>query len=100
MRFLIAIEPGDEDHAFGVVVPDLPGCFSAGDTLDEAFANAGEAIDLWCETVIEDGGAIPTGKTMTEHQADPDFKDWIWSIIEVPVEKYFGSAQKERHVIG
>jgi predicted RNase H-like HicB family nuclease len=59
MRFVIAIEPGDEKHAFGVVVPDLPGCFSAGDTLDEAFENAKEAIDLWCETVIQDGWFRP-----------------------------------------
>ncbi|WP_301101676.1 type II toxin-antitoxin system HicB family antitoxin [Propionivibrio sp.] len=40
MRYPIAIEPGDETHAFGVAVPDLPGCFSAGDTLDEAIDSA------------------------------------------------------------
>jgi predicted RNase H-like HicB family nuclease len=62
MKFIIAIEPGDADHSFGVVVPDLPGCFSAGDSLDEAMANAHEAIDLWCETVIEDGQDIPPAK--------------------------------------
>ena len=32
MRYPVAIETGDAKHAFGVVVPDLPGCFSAGDT--------------------------------------------------------------------
>lgn len=94
MRFIIAIEPGDGDHAFGVVVPDLPGCFSAGDTLDEAFDNAREAIDLWCETVIEDGGMIPPGKTLAEHQTDPEFAGWVWSIVEVPVERYLGPAEK------
>ena len=37
MKYPIAIEPGDEDHAWGVVVPDLPGCFSAADSgIDEA----------------------------------------------------------------
>jgi HicB_like antitoxin of bacterial toxin-antitoxin system len=36
MRFPLAIEIGTGDLAFGVVVPDLPGCFSAGDTLDDA----------------------------------------------------------------
>jgi len=46
MRYPVVIEPGDEGHAFGVVVPDLPGCFSAGDTLDEALANVEEAILL------------------------------------------------------
>ena len=32
MRYPIAIEPGDDTHAFGVIVPDLPGCYSAGDS--------------------------------------------------------------------
>ncbi|MBS4052845.1 MAG: type II toxin-antitoxin system HicB family antitoxin [Methylomonas sp.] len=94
MRFIVAIEPGDNDHAFGVVVPDLPGCFSAGDTLDEAFENAKEAIDLWCETVIEDGGMIPPGKTLAEHQANSEFAGWVWSIVDVPVERYLGPAEK------
>ena len=39
MRYPIAIEVGDKKHAYGVVVPDLPGCFSAGDTLEEALSN-------------------------------------------------------------
>jgi predicted RNase H-like HicB family nuclease len=34
MRYPILIEEGTETAAFGVVVPDLPGCFSAGDRLD------------------------------------------------------------------
>ena len=94
MRFIIAIEPGTDSSAFGVVVPDLPGCFSAGDTLDKAVDNAREAIDLWCETVIEDGGDVPVAKTLAEHQRDPGFAGWIWAVVEVPVERYFGPAEK------
>ena len=94
MRFIIAIEPGDEGHAYGVVVPDLPGCFSAGDTLDEAIDNAREAIDLHCETLIEDGGDIPAPRLLAEHQADPEFAGWVWAVVEVPVERYFGPAEK------
>lgn len=94
MKFIIAIEPNTETTAFGVVVPDLPGCFSAGDTLDKAVDNAREAIDLWCETVIEDGGDLPIAKTLAEHQTDPDFTGWIWAVVEVPVERYFGPAEK------
>ncbi len=44
MKFIVAIEPGTETSAFGVVVPDLPRCFSAGDTLDEALDNVRAAI--------------------------------------------------------
>ncbi|MEI8326895.1 MAG: type II toxin-antitoxin system HicB family antitoxin [Betaproteobacteria bacterium] len=94
MKFIIAIEPGDDAHSFGVVAPDLPGCFSAGETLDEAIANAHEAVDLWCETVIEDGGDIPIGKTITQHQLDPEFAGWVWAVVDVPVEKYLGPAEK------
>ena len=78
MRYPIAIELGDETHAYGVVVPDLPGCFSAGDTLDEAISNAKEAMELWMETVIEDGVSIPKPSPIAQHQADPEFVEWIY----------------------
>ena len=48
MKYPIAIEPGDKDTAFGVVVPDLPGCFSAGDDLEEAMRMM-EEIDTMTE---------------------------------------------------
>jgi predicted RNase H-like HicB family nuclease len=49
MNFIIAIEPGTGTSAWGVVMPDLPGCFSAGDSLDEAMVNEREAIDQHVE---------------------------------------------------
>jgi hypothetical protein len=33
-------------------------------------------------------------KTLAEHQTDPDFAGWIWAVIEVSVERYFGPAEK------
>ena len=50
MRYPILIEPGSANTAFGVAVPDLPGCFSAGDTLDEAIDAAREAAAAWAST--------------------------------------------------
>ena len=94
MKFIIAIEPGDDGHAFGVVVPDLPGCFSAGDTLDEAVDMAREAIDLFVETIIEDGAQIPAASTLAVHQANPEYAGWVWAVVDVPVEKYLGPAEK------
>ncbi|NNM52578.1 MAG: type II toxin-antitoxin system HicB family antitoxin [Pseudomonadales bacterium] len=83
MKYPIAIEPGDDAHAFGVVVPDLPGCFSGGDTLDEALDNAHEAIDFWLETVIDDGGVVPEATSIAHHQTNPEFSGWIWGVVEV-----------------
>ena len=94
MKFTIAIEVGTKDTAFGVVVPDLPGCFSAGDAVEEAFDNAREAIDAHCEMLAEDGKDLPTPKLMSVWQADKEFKGWTWGIVEVPVERYFGPASK------
>ena len=94
MKFLIAIEPGSDRAAWGVVVPDLPGCFSAGDTLEQAFDNAREAIEAHCELLAEDGAALPLPRPMAEHQAAPNLAGWVWAMVEVPVERYFGPAEK------
>ena len=83
MKYPIAIEPGDEATAFGVVVPDLPGCFSAGDTLDEAYTNAAEAIELWVEAVLDAGGAIPAPGSLQALRRDPDLAGWILDTVEV-----------------
>ncbi len=59
MRYVVAIEKGDKKHAYGVVVPDLPGCFSAGDTLDEALTHAKEAILLHLEGLMDEKKPAP-----------------------------------------
>ena len=94
MKYPIAIEPGDAHRAFGVAVPDLPGCFSAGETLDEAIDNAREAIDLWLETVIDDGGAVPEPRTITEHHANPEYVGWVWAVVEVDLAALSDKAER------
>ncbi|EYC51465.1 hypothetical protein AZ34_10525 [Hylemonella gracilis str. Niagara R] len=94
MKFPIAIEPGTDSAAWGVVVPDLPGCFSAGDTAEEAFANAAEAIDLHCELLAEEGKDIPMPRPLAERQADPEFAGWVWALVDVDVSRYEGKAEK------
>lgn len=83
LTYTIAIEPGDERHAFGVVVPDLPGCFSAGDTLEEAYANAKQAIEAHLELNLEYNEPIPDRKAFDEHRRNPKFAGWVWALIEV-----------------
>lgn len=83
LKYPIAIEPGDETHAFGVVVPDLPGCFSAGDTLDAAVENSKEAISLWIETVLDDNGTVPAPATLTDHIKNAEYSGWLWAVVEI-----------------
>ena len=68
-------------------MPNLSGCFSAGDTLDEAIDNAKEAIELWLETVIDDGGTVPSPRLIGEHQTNPEFSGWVWPVVAVDLTK-------------
>ena len=94
MKYPIAIEVGDETHAFGVVAPDLPDCFSAGDTLDEAIDNAKEAIELWLETVIDDNGAVPEPGTIRQHQANAEFAGWVWAVVTIDLAALSDKAER------
>jgi predicted RNase H-like HicB family nuclease len=49
----------EEDGGYWVECPSLPGCFSQGDTRDEALANIKEAIEAYIESLQMDGEAIP-----------------------------------------
>jgi predicted RNase H-like HicB family nuclease len=81
MRFPVAIEPGDETTAFGIVFPDLPGCFSAGDTLDEAMQNAEEAAAGWIDATLDAGGAIPRPSSLDSLRDYPDFAGWTFGVV-------------------
>ena len=84
MKYPIAIEPGDDAPAWGVVVPDLPGCFSAADNgIDDAIENAKEAIALWIEDAIANSETIPKPSCITELQKSGEYDGWIWAIAEV-----------------
>lgn len=92
MRYPIAIETGTETTAYGVVVPDLPGCFSAGDTLDEAIANAEQAILLALEDYAERGEAFPEPSELASVMRRKDFKGWAWFVVSVDSSKLSGKA--------
>lgn len=84
MHYPIAIEPGSSTTAWGVVVPDLPGCFSAGDTMEEAMLQAEDAIEAWIEAAIDAGEVIPARSEIEAlRAAHPDLKGWLWALVKV-----------------
>lgn len=56
--FKILLEEDEEDGGYTVTVPELPGCITQGDTLQEAFNNAEEAILGYLEAIRKEGGTI------------------------------------------
>lgn len=83
MRYPVLIEPGTDRTAFGVVVPDLPGCFSAGDTLDGALEGAREAVAAWIDEAMETGAAIPPPSTLDAIAALPGHEGWALAVVEI-----------------
>jgi predicted RNase H-like HicB family nuclease len=84
MKYPIAIEPGGNKKAWGVIVPDLAGCFSVADSgIDEAIENTKEAIELWIEMALDANQDIPKPSSITDLQKQEEFKGYIWAIVEV-----------------
>lgn len=87
-HYIAIIEDAGPDHAVGVWFPDLPGCTSAGDDLDEALRNAPEALALYLEDLRE----LPRTRSLTELKNDPevaaDLKNYMFALIEVPARAH------------
>jgi predicted RNase H-like HicB family nuclease len=83
MRYPVAIEAGGTAAAFGIVVPDLPGCFSAGDTLDEALAAAEEAVAAWIDAALDAGQSVPPPSSLDTLRDHPDYGTWALGVIAV-----------------
>jgi predicted RNase H-like HicB family nuclease len=83
MRYPVVIEEGAGGIAFGVVVPDLPGCFSAGDTLDEAMANVEEAAAAWIDATLDAGGSVPAPSSLEEIKERREYKGWAFGIVSI-----------------
>lgn len=85
MQYIIVLHK-DENSDFGVTVPDLEGCFSAGETIETAIENAAEAIECHLEAMILDGEKIPAAKPIEFHRKNPDYTDGIWAITQVDID--------------
>ena len=69
----------DRESCFGVTIPDIPGCFTAGDSLDEAVSNVQEAV----ECHLHDSGAVPEPSGIEEHLSNPDYADGVWVMVDI-----------------
>ena len=70
MRYTALLD--GEAGAYGVVFPDLPGCTAMADTIDEALANAADALRDWVEVAEEFGTEVPAPRAVEVLRGDPD----------------------------
>lgn len=91
MKFPLVLHK-DPDSDYGVTVPDVPGCFSAGATVAEALENVKEALALHFEGLVADGEALPQAQQIDVHIGNPDFAGGVWAVVEFDVTPYLGKA--------
>lgn len=65
-RYTVLLTPELEDGGYSVTVTALPGCHTQGDSLQEALANAREAIRLYLEDVIASSESVPEERARPE----------------------------------
>lgn|GEM_PF-20999 len=89
-HYLAILEESGSDKAVGIWFPDLPGCFSAGDNVEEALRNAAEAVTLYAEELAKQGRHLPDPRSITELRSDPavavDIRDHIIALVSSPVD--------------
>ena len=62
IKYELIVYWSDEDGAFVVEVPELPGCMADGETYEEAVTNARRVIEEWIDTAQELGRPVPEPK--------------------------------------
>ncbi|ADZ92890.1 type II toxin-antitoxin system HicB family antitoxin [Marinomonas mediterranea] len=93
MKYPIVLHTDDGD-SYSVTVPDVPGCFSAGTTLNEAIDMAEEAIFFHLEGMLEDGEDVPVASEIAVYKDNPDFADGIWAVASVDITPLLGKSEK------
>lgn len=93
MQYPIIIHK-DENSDYGVIVPDLPGCYSAGSTIEDAIANAHEAIECHLEGMLLDNESIPLKKPVEHHLDNPDLRGGVLAVVEIDMTKISGKTTR------
>ena len=95
MKFAVVLHK-DKHSTYGVTVPDVPGCFSAGDTIEQALDNVREAIYAHLELLAEEGEPIPedTEIDMERLISDKDYAGGIFALVEVDTDDLKGPAER------
>ncbi|RLQ23249.1 type II toxin-antitoxin system HicB family antitoxin [Seongchinamella sediminis] len=93
MKYAVVVHH-DEGSAYGVSVPDLPGCFSAGDSFDEVLDSVIEAIEFHLEGMAEEGMEIPSAEPIEAHLDNPDYAGGTWGFVDIDLNPYLGKTEK------
>ncbi len=97
MAYYIALIHKDADSCYGVSFPDVPGVFTAGDTIDEAMHQAAEVLEFAAEDWENSDGSriFPAPRTIDALRLDKQFQeDAIDAVVAaVPFRRHAQAAE-------
>ena len=64
VEYTVILEPNQDDPGYTATVPALPGCISAGETIEDTLENARDAIELWIRMARKRGEPVPQDFTV------------------------------------
>ncbi|WP_187271574.1 type II toxin-antitoxin system HicB family antitoxin [Massilia arenae] len=81
----------DENSIYGVTVPDLPGCYSSGHSIDDAIENARAAIYQHCDVLARDGKTVQiNASSIQDLLVDEEYASAIWAVVSIDTSKFEG----------
>lgn len=80
----------DAESCYSVTIPDMPGCFSAGESLQEAVGNIQQAAE--CHYFEEPD--LPVPSDLERWLKDPDYRDGIWVLVDVDLSRLLVKAKR------
>jgi predicted RNase H-like HicB family nuclease len=95
VKHYIAVIHKEEDSAFGVSFPDVPGVIASAASLDRALAEAREALAFAAEDWAKlTGEAFPPPRTLDVLRADARFREAAGDgvVAAIPLDLAFGAA--------
>lgn len=64
-KYLVIIEKAE--YNYSAFAPELPGCITVGETIEETTSHIKEAIELYLETIMDEGENIPVSMGLRYH---------------------------------
>lgn len=93
MRYPVIIHK-DENNDFGVMIPDIPGCFSAGNSYEEALQNAIEGIECHLEGLLLDNESLPVASNIDKWMHHLDYQGGIWAFVDIDLSQISGKVKR------
>ena len=92
MLYPAFVELGDETHAYGVVLPDFPGCFSAADEAKDLPAMVQEAVEVHLQGM---DGKLPQPSRIKDLRHLPDYDyDGVWMLFDIDESRISSRARR------